>query len=535
MITPGYEYAPVTPISIYDDRMMLATVAAAKDMYDKAEKKLDDFYEKYSDFDSPIPGANKAWDQATRGYMEKQLNDMEAKYGDPLKSKEGRIELQRAINNAPVKLMNKLKSDTKNYEKWQKSVDDAKAKGLFNEDFYKYQLKEAELDNYTPEGKKAWSLTSYIPFDSMQDRVAPMVKGMQDTELDTIVDPTTGVLMRNRGISRDMVRQTIQPQIEERLKNDPITQFELKKYTELAQKHNANRPEGSPAVTGMDLYLDDMIDASHMVRSKYDYDEADIQRAKFENDKKLYNIRYNDGGGGKDGNKYSDGSEITYFDRAVWNSAYGPNTSPAQSTPEDWTNGKIVKQLEENQGEIVNHRLKGTDVVSVVPGSVASYAQRHGMKLGDVRPANYDQSLDNTYSETEIASFMVGRDHKSHKNSVKWSRTVSANGGPVKTVNDIVEYNKTDSPNFDWQDTGNDFAVRTEHGVDIYRVEVGYEKESEKDRKTGNIVTRLTGRKTYRFRRTAQGQLSNTPHKATPTEGASKADKINTAVHRTTT
>lgn len=529
MITPGYEYAPVTPISIYDDRMMLATVAAAKDMYDKAEKKLDDFYEKYSDFDSPIPGANEAWDQATRGYMENQLNDMQAKYGDPLKSEEGRIALQIAIKNAPVKLMNKLKSDTKNYEKWQKSVDDAKAKGLFNEDFYKYQLKEAELDNYTPEGKKAWSLTSYIPFDSMQDRVAPMVKGMQDTELGTIVDPTTGVLMRNRGISRDMVRQTIQPQIEERLKNDPVTQFELKKYTELAQKYNANRPEGSPAVTGMDLYLDDMIDASHMVRSKYDYDDADMQRAKFENDKELYNIRYNDGGykdgGGKGGYKYSDGSEITYFDRAVWNSAYGPNTSPAQSKPEDWTNGKIVKQLEENQGEILNIRKHGTDLVAVRPGSIASYAERHGMKLGDVRPVNYNQSLDNTYSETQIASFMVGRDHKPVTGSVQW----------MPTSKDIIEYNKTDSPNFDWQDTGTDFAVRTQHGVDIYRVEVGYEKAQKKDKTTNSVVEYLTGRKTYRFKRTAQGQLSGTPHKATPTEGASKADKINTAVHRTTT
>lgn len=188
MITPGYEYAPVTPMSIYDDRMMLATVAAAKDMYDKAEKKLDDFYEKYSDFDSPIPGANEAWDQATMGYMEKQLNDIETQYGDPLKSTEGRAALQRAIRNAPIKIMNKLKNDTKNYEKWQKSVDDLKTNGLYNQDFINWQLEKNGMSEYDPNNPNtSWTLTSALPFRDMNEYTSHIIDNYKPTDLGDIM------------------------------------------------------------------------------------------------------------------------------------------------------------------------------------------------------------------------------------------------------------------------------------------------------------------------------------------------------------
>jgi len=34
--------------------MMAMAINAARDMYNRAEKKLDDFYDKYGDFTSPI-------------------------------------------------------------------------------------------------------------------------------------------------------------------------------------------------------------------------------------------------------------------------------------------------------------------------------------------------------------------------------------------------------------------------------------------------------------------------------------------------
>ena len=47
---------------IYDTQMMLASINAAKDMYDKGQAAIKDFYKTYGDFTSPFRKDMEAYD-----------------------------------------------------------------------------------------------------------------------------------------------------------------------------------------------------------------------------------------------------------------------------------------------------------------------------------------------------------------------------------------------------------------------------------------------------------------------------------------
>jgi hypothetical protein len=65
------------------------SIAAAKDMYEKSEKRIDDFYKNYGDFKSPF-----AKDMAEYQNMINRptaiINELYANGIDPLRSAEGR-------------------------------------------------------------------------------------------------------------------------------------------------------------------------------------------------------------------------------------------------------------------------------------------------------------------------------------------------------------------------------------------------------------------------------------------------------------
>ena len=51
----AYDRAIPLPVKdLYDTQVMAMSINAAKDMYEKGQKQIDDFYNKYGDFISPI-------------------------------------------------------------------------------------------------------------------------------------------------------------------------------------------------------------------------------------------------------------------------------------------------------------------------------------------------------------------------------------------------------------------------------------------------------------------------------------------------
>jgi len=102
MIYAGDEYVPLPTKDLYDTQMMMAAISAVKDRYDKAVEQLDKYNEKYSDFSSPIEGANEAYYNLTQGNMKKIVDDLYARGIDPLRSAAGIGEVMRGIRSTKV-------------------------------------------------------------------------------------------------------------------------------------------------------------------------------------------------------------------------------------------------------------------------------------------------------------------------------------------------------------------------------------------------------------------------------------------------
>lgn len=72
--------------------MMAIAINAAKDMYDRGEKKLDDFYDKYGDFVSPIQKDIESYNTIIGGVKDR-INQIYARGGDPLRNAQDRAEM----------------------------------------------------------------------------------------------------------------------------------------------------------------------------------------------------------------------------------------------------------------------------------------------------------------------------------------------------------------------------------------------------------------------------------------------------------
>lgn len=193
MITPGYEYAPVTPMSIYDDRMMLATVAAAKDMYDKAEKKLDDFYEKYGDFYSPIANDMQTYHDMTVGKIQNVINDMYKNGIDPLRSAEGRQILNKAIRSIDTNTLGAIKENAKLKEKYIDTYRTLQAQGLVNEDYEDWIMGTRGYNDFQTVGDdgkiRMWDRPSPSQYKDVAALSNHYVKNLKPVTLST--DPHT--------------------------------------------------------------------------------------------------------------------------------------------------------------------------------------------------------------------------------------------------------------------------------------------------------------------------------------------------------
>ena len=136
-----YQYDQALPLptkDLYDTQIMQMAVAAAKDMYDRGEKRIDEFYDKYGDFYSPIASDVDFVHNETIGKLKAALDYMQANGIDPLRSSEGRALVQQAIRNVDTKAIAFKKLRAKNAEEYYKNMGELKAKGLYNDDFSRY-------------------------------------------------------------------------------------------------------------------------------------------------------------------------------------------------------------------------------------------------------------------------------------------------------------------------------------------------------------------------------------------------------------
>lgn len=203
---------------IYDTQMMLAAINAAKDMYDKGQKQMEDFYKTYGDFTSPFAKDIEDYNNLVTKPVQDAMNYMYENGIDPTRSAEGRAMLSRLIYSVPVDKVNKLRESAETGREYQKNLSELQAKGLYDPAQNNWWLQQQGIPSFddfsTLDSGSPWSLGSPMQRITLQELTYPSVKDLDDSVLTKQQVESLGYKYRPgydyTGRTEDMLRRTIQ-------------------------------------------------------------------------------------------------------------------------------------------------------------------------------------------------------------------------------------------------------------------------------------------------------------------------------------
>ena len=126
---------------LYDSQMMLASIQAAREMYNQAREDMNKFYDKYGDFMSPIASDIEKYNNAIINPIKEGIQNLYNSGIDPLRSQQGRMMLANIRNNIDTSKVGLWKQRAENARAWYKNMAELRSKGLYNENFSEF-LKE---------------------------------------------------------------------------------------------------------------------------------------------------------------------------------------------------------------------------------------------------------------------------------------------------------------------------------------------------------------------------------------------------------
>lgn len=160
---------------LYDTQIMAMAVAAAKDEYEKAEKRLDDLNKLYGDFYSPSDVDMQNWQTYVVSPIKDKLDELYAKGIDPTRSAEGRAILAKASRDLPYDTINRLKQGAAIGQEYLKNMAKLQAQGLYNPDYEERYL-GYDIRNWDTLKNGVWNRLSPDPVPSLQDATVDWYK-----------------------------------------------------------------------------------------------------------------------------------------------------------------------------------------------------------------------------------------------------------------------------------------------------------------------------------------------------------------------
>lgn len=209
----AYDKAANIPlVDIYDKQMMLAEIAAAKDMYEKGLEEIKDFRDKYGDFMSPIE-AHQDW-YNTEFDISGFVNDLYKRGIDPVRSAEGRALVQQYINSRNYGKLNQMKLSAANAQKFLESAGELASKNGYNDEFTRSILQAANGDpNYDGTvanwGSKPFTMTAAPQYQDLNEYTGHIFDKMDDSFIES--DPETGLDWF--GVSREQRAEALTDQL----------------------------------------------------------------------------------------------------------------------------------------------------------------------------------------------------------------------------------------------------------------------------------------------------------------------------------
>lgn len=243
------QWARMPVKDLYDTQMMLASVQAAKDMYEKGLAELKDFRKEYGDFYTPI--------QAQQDWYNENFNvsgfidDLYSRGIDPVRSAEGRTALRRYINSRDYGTLNQLKMYSAFAQEYLKNCAELESKGLYNPEFEKFAMKGKTLENW---GMNPWTRTSPYTYQDLNQYTRHIFDKMDDSFIES--DPNTGLDWF--GVSREQRAEALTDQIGGLL-NTPLGQWHYQQSVKNFEALNGRTPNAAEA---MEQFKNDILTAT---------------------------------------------------------------------------------------------------------------------------------------------------------------------------------------------------------------------------------------------------------------------------------
>ena len=159
------QWAQMPVKDLYDTQIMAMSIAAAKDMYEKGQKQLEDFNTKYGDFMSPITKDMDWYNKNVTGKVRDTINNLYANGIDPLRSAERRAAVAQLIYSMPTGEIAKLRESAEGAKQFLKSKAELQARGLYNPLLEQYD--GISMSDYSTLDNGVWDRMSPTPYQNM--------------------------------------------------------------------------------------------------------------------------------------------------------------------------------------------------------------------------------------------------------------------------------------------------------------------------------------------------------------------------------
>lgn len=209
---------------LYDSQIMLASINAAKDMYQQGLNEFKEYQKNYNNFYTPISKDMDWYNKNIIGSTQDLIKDLYDRGVDPLRSPEGRAVLSRHINNIPIQQIGKLKASAVQAQKYLDSISDLTARGLYNDDYERFNNPYSPTDWDTMKNG-VWNRSSAAAYKNLQQYVHPTFEGIKPHVLTKEEVESRGMKYdpnyEYQGISEKDMRDSLQNWMPG-LKGDPL-------------------------------------------------------------------------------------------------------------------------------------------------------------------------------------------------------------------------------------------------------------------------------------------------------------------------
>lgn len=227
-MTYAYDQGVQLPVmSLYDNQIMLASIQAAREMYNQRRQDIKEFYDKYDDFYSPIEGAAEEVYNEGIGKIAKGIDDLYKMGIDPLRSREGFGYINKMIRGVDVNKINRRIQEAKDVDEYKKNMAKAIQAGTYNPEMERWLNGGKTLDKWTA-ADGYWTSTTPGKYTTQDQRIGTLAAAM-DPEFDAIKTAAMKDGYDYSTVSDERIRKMIEDNFENFITNDQAGRFEYNK------------------------------------------------------------------------------------------------------------------------------------------------------------------------------------------------------------------------------------------------------------------------------------------------------------------